>query len=150
MSKYTKLRAHYHQPLEERAKLVRQECLPLLAMIHAMLEKLSSAGSEQLMLVFGARCVELVDIAGETAIKLRRIVDSIAIDGSNIHDNETMRDLRHDLRGPVGTLRNAMQMVVQKPLLPDHLLVQRAIAIVGAAEEMRDVVEALTEDAERS
>jgi hypothetical protein len=149
MSKYVKLRAFYTRPHQERAMRVRQECSPLLNMVRAMLDKLQAAGSEQQVAVFGPRCGDLIDIAAETCIKLRQIVDGILPDGANITNDDDMRILRHDLRGPVGTLRNAMQMIVRKPVIPDHALVQRAVAVVGAAEEMRDIIEALTEDAER-
>ncbi len=129
--------------------LVRQECLAVLEPIIANLVVLSAVGDEQLQQVFGARCVDLVEIALETSYNLRRIAESISPNGTSIANDEAMRDLRHDLRGPVGTLRNAIQMLLRRTLRPEDPLVQLATTIGAAAEEMRDIVEALTEDVER-
>ena len=129
--------------------LVRQECLVIIEPIVEQLTNLSAVGEERLQLVFGARCTDLVEIALETAHNLRRLLYDIPEDGTTIADDESMRDLRHDLRGPVGTLRNALQMLLRRTLLPEDTLVQFATTIGVATEEMRDVVEALTEDFER-
>jgi signal transduction histidine kinase len=129
--------------------LVRQECLAILEPIVANLAELSAAGDEYLQQVYGARCLDLIEIALETAHNLRRLTETIPPDGTSIADDDAMRDLRHDLRGPVGTLRNAIQMLLRRTLRPEDPLVQLATTVGVAAEEMRDIVEALTEDVER-
>ena len=130
--------------------LVRQQCLAYITPIIDHLSELSAAGADRLQLVFGARCLDLIEIGLETAHNLRRLAEAIPPDGATIANDEAMRDLRHDLRGPVGTLRNAIQMLLRRTLLLEDELLQLATRAAAAAEDLCDVVEALTEDTERA
>lgn len=149
MSRYDELRPLYQRPLQERAALVRREMLRTLAEARDALAELAAADPDRLQLVFGMRCEELIEIAVEAAAGLERMLLKIPVDGPETFDDEGMRTLRHDLRGPVGTLRGAVMMLGRRTEDSDHPLAERARAIAVAAEDLRDTIDALTEDEER-
>lgn len=149
MGRYEELRRFYRLPHQERAAMVRDEILVSLTATDGAIAALLGAGGERLQQVFGGHCEELIEIASDSARTIRQLADRIAPDGRDITSDELMRELRHDLRGPVGTLRNAALMVRRRLAVADDPLVAQVDAVVAAAHEMIDVIEALTEDDER-
>lgn len=149
MSRYEELRRFYRLSHQERAAMVRQEMLGSLVGAQGALTALAGAGADRLQVVFGEHSGELIEIAVDSAKTIAQLVERIAPDGHDITTDELMRDLRHDLRGPVGTLRNAALMVRRRIAISDDPLGAQVDAIVAAAHEMIDIIEALTEDDER-
>jgi hypothetical protein len=149
MSRYWELREAYHRTYQERAALVRHEMLTVLEPVREQLALLRSVEPARLEQVFSRRCLELLEIASDSADNLWRSIDAVTPDGGNIQNGEAMRDLRHDLRGPVGTLRGAMVLLMRAPAAPEHPLAVRAREAVQGTDDLRDIVEALTEDIER-
>jgi signal transduction histidine kinase len=127
--------------------MVQHEMVATLEPANAHLIELSAAGVERIQLVFGPRSEELLEIAAEASAGLMKSLHALV--PSHVVDDAHMRDLRHDLRGPVGTLRGAVIMLTRRIESPDHPIAQRAQAVLVAAEDLRDIVEALTEDVER-
>jgi nitrogen-specific signal transduction histidine kinase len=149
MSRYWELREAYHRTYQERAALVRREMLTALNPVREELALLLSVDPARLEQVFSRRCLELLEIASDSADNLWRSVDAVAPDGRNVQSSDAMRNLRHDLRGPVGTLRGAMVMLMRAPAAPEHPLAIRALEAANRTEDLRDIIEALTEDIQR-
>ena len=149
MSRYEELRHLFQEPPEARAALTRREMLAALERARADLAELAGAGLEHLQAAFGARSEELVEIAAESATNLQQLLDTLPPDGSSATDAAGIRALRHDLRGPVGTLRGAAMMLARRNARPDDRLAERAAGVTRAAEELRDIVDALLEDERR-
>jgi hypothetical protein len=147
MSKYQQLRPFYRRSHQERAALVRHEILNVLLPAHLILDQIAAVGPQEIQAAFGPRCEELVEIAIEAASNLQTTVEQLPLDGQSINDDERLRKLRHDLRGLVGTLLGAVS-ILSRNKAPSKLvdLAQRATL---AANELRDIVDALMEDQER-
>ncbi|MDZ4721523.1 MAG: hypothetical protein SH847_23920 [Roseiflexaceae bacterium] len=147
MSKYQQLRPFYSRSNQERAALVRSEILLVLTPTRLILDQLAAAGTATIQATFGPRCEELVEIALETAENLRVTVEALPLDGQSIADDEQLRKLRHDLRGLVGTLLGAVTILSRNQSL--GALADLARRATVAANELRDIVDALMEDQER-
>jgi hypothetical protein len=147
MSRYWQLRPFYYRPHQERAAMVRRELLLVLIPTRLIVDQLKAAGPEAIQATFGTRCEELVDIAYETAGNLQDTVEALPVDGNNIGDDEQLRMLRHDLRGLVGTLLGAVTILSRNKA--QGSLADLARQATVAANELRDIVDALMEDQER-
>src|SRR5262245_57553278 len=114
MPRYLELRAFFEDPPPSRAARTRREMLATLAAVRANLTALVAAGPEQVQALFGTRSDELVEIVDESATNLQLLLDVLPPDGNTVADASAIRDLRHDLRGPVGTLRGAAMVLARR------------------------------------
>jgi hypothetical protein len=113
-----------------------------------LLTQLREYSDEQIEAVFGARTQELVEIAIETVTNLEATVRSLPQHATEKLTDDGMRLLRHDLRGLVGTMHSSMAILVRRRA--SGPLADLARQLGNTTEDLRDIVDALMEERERT
>lgn len=149
MTLYTKLRRLYSQPLEERLQILEREMTQALDKLDPLLADLEPQGLASVKAVHGERNASMVEIMQESAANLRRHLASLS--QRNLQERETLRHVRHDLRGPLGTLRGATVVLsrLDAKLPGGAPIAERAGTALALCNDMRDILEALTEEHDR-
>ncbi|HWQ11991.1 MAG TPA: hypothetical protein VNL77_04285 [Roseiflexaceae bacterium] len=154
MSRYDELRVFYTRSPGERMALLEQEMRAPLAEAARLAAELTAMDDSAAPALFGGRLGELVEIVGISAAKLAAVAGQAlglserarAVGGLR---DEDLHVFRHDMLTPIGTLRGVAGMLAQAGggddagLPPDFAA--RASALVAAIDELKDVLDALTD-----
>lgn len=148
MSRYQELRHYFNQPIGVRIALLRQELIGHVHMAHSLVHALTTDGARERQLL--ARIQELTDILNDSVVELEKTVRDLPVDGS-VTGDEQVRMIRHDLRGRIGTLLGATGVLqnICAEQGADRELLSTVQALRASAGDMRDVFDALMEEAER-
>lgn len=149
MTLYSRLRRLYPKPLEERLHILEREMTPALDRLDPLLAELKPDGEASVKAVHGDRNASMVDIMQDSSATLRRHLQSLG--QRNLQELETLRHVRHDLRGPLGTLRGATVVLsrLDAKLPGAGPIAERALMALVICNDLRDILEALTEEQER-
>ena len=149
MTLYARLRRLYPQPLDHRLQVLEREMTPALDRLDPLLDDLRPEGVASVKAVHGERNASMVEIMQESGATLRRHLQFLG--QRNLQERETLRHVRHDLRGPLGTLRGATVVLSRLDVsLPGAgPIAARAEVALSICNDLRDILEALTEEQER-
>jgi signal transduction histidine kinase len=148
MSRYDQLRQYFALPREQRVAMLRTEMLGDAKRADMLGRQLVGAGNARTQLALAPRAQELAEIIAESSADLARSVAALPDDGLAVDDEDKLRRIRHDLRGKLSTLLGATGLLQR--LLGQDGASQEVLTIVSqlqaAADQMRDVLQALTDE----
>ncbi|MEN9934479.1 MAG: hypothetical protein RLZZ387_1058 [Chloroflexota bacterium] len=158
MSTYDELRVYYTRPPDERMALLEQEMRGPLNETARLAAQLNSTNPFAAPALFGGRFGELIEILQISSAKLAEV----ALQGPALREKaravgglveEDMHVFRHDLLTPLGTVRGVAEMLAKIDVSETSGLplgfTATAEALAAAVNELKDVLDALTETRSR-
>lgn len=152
MPKYAELRPLFTRSREEKVVIMRCEILAALDQMQQLLARLVQVDANQLTGLYRGRFSELLEIVTDSHTTVRQLSEAIPQVPQPINAEE-LRTLRHDLLGPVGTLRGSILVLNRSDLgaisgLPSGCA-SWVPELLELATDMKDIIDALTQEQER-
>ena len=154
MSRYDELRVFYGRSPDERMVILEQEMRAPLEAACRIAADLGTVDPSTAPALFGGRFDELIEILAISAAKLADVAAQAPAVCARGQERGGLRDeevhvFRHDLLTPIGTVRGVAGMLAKcdpdtAPDLPPDF-VAKAQALAEAINELKDVLDALTD-----